>query len=143
MWATAIIEMEITQPVVSLTLASKFVLKNLNRAINRHTSEYGNSFSSGCNGGMAHADLFVFADTNGNCLLYKIQSRELEQVSNNIDFAPGSILGFIVHKDKIWFDANDGTGTKLWSTDGNSLLKETSLPLQIQEGDRMIALEEI
>ena len=101
----------------------------------------GNSFSSGCNGGMAHADLFVFAAArDGNCLLYKIQSGELEQVSNNIDFAPGSILGFIVHKDKIWFDANDGTGTQLWSTDGNSLLKETNLPLQIQEGDKMIAV---
>ncbi|MGB2452339.1 MAG: collagen-like triple helix repeat-containing protein [Candidatus Poseidoniaceae archaeon] len=99
----------------------------------------GNSFSTGCNGGLAVSDLFVFAAAlDGNCLLYKIQDGSLQQISASVDFAPGSILGFIAHQDRIWFDANDGGGTQLWSTDGLTLWQETNLSVQIQAGDRLI-----
>ncbi len=99
----------------------------------------GNSFSTGCNGGLAVSDLFVFAAAlDGNCLLYKIQDGSLQQISASVDFAPGSILGFIAHQDRIWFDANDGNGIQLWSTDGLTLWQETNLSVQIQAGDRLI-----
>ncbi|MGB1491142.1 MAG: collagen-like triple helix repeat-containing protein [Candidatus Poseidoniaceae archaeon] len=99
----------------------------------------GNSFSTGCNGGLAVSDLFVFAAAlDGNCLLYKIQDGSLQQISASVDFAPGSILGFIAHENRIWFDANDGGGTQLWSTDGLTLWQETNLSVQIQAGDRLI-----
>ena len=103
----------------------------------------GNSFSTGCNGGHAISDLFVFAAArDGNCLLYKIQDGDLQQLSANIDFAPGSILGFTTLEDRIWFDANDGSGTQLWSTNGFTLWKETNLSVQIQQGNRLIELED-
>ncbi|MGB2236106.1 MAG: collagen-like triple helix repeat-containing protein, partial [Candidatus Poseidoniaceae archaeon] len=99
----------------------------------------GNSFSTGCNGGLAVSDLFVFAAAlDGNCLLYKIQDGSLQQISASVDFAPGSILGFIAHENRIWFDANDGGGTQLWSTDGLTIWQETNLSVQIQAGDRLI-----
>ena len=100
-------------------------------------------FSTACNGGLAVSDLFVFAAArDGNCLLYKIQDGNLQQLSANVDFAPGSNLGFIAHEDRIWFDANDGGGTQLWSTDGQTLWQETNLSAQIQAGDRLIATDD-
>ena len=103
----------------------------------------GNSFSTGCNGGLAVSDLFVFAAArDGNCLLYKIQNGNLQQLSANVDFAPGSILGFIAQENRIWFDADDGNGRQLWSTDGLTLWQETNLSVQIQAGDRIIGVSD-
>ena len=67
---------------------------------------------------------------------------KFEQLSANVDFAPGSNFGFIAHEDRIWFDANDGGGTQLWSTDGQTLWQETNLSAQIQAGDRLIATDD-
>ena len=103
----------------------------------------GDSVSTACNGGLAVSDLFVFAAArDGNCLLYKIQNGNLQQLSGNVDFAPGSNLGFIAHENRIWFDANDGGGTQLWSTDGLTLWQETNLSTQIQAGDRLILADD-
>ena len=103
----------------------------------------GNSFSTACNGGLAQTELFVFAAArDGNCLLYKIQNGVLQQLSDDVDFAPGSKLGFISDGNRIWFDANDGSGTQIWSTDGFSLWKETNLSVQIQQEDRLISVGE-
>ena len=102
----------------------------------------GNSFSTGCNGGLAHDSLFIFAAIkDGNCLLYKIEDGAVDLISNDADFAPGSILGFTVHEDRIWFDGNDGTGVQIWSTDGGSLWKESNLTTEVQQGDRMMVIE--
>ena len=102
----------------------------------------GNSFSTACNGGAVNGDLFLFAAArDGNCLLYKFGSGIIEQVSANVDFLPGEMLGFEVHEDRIWFDANDGSGRQMWSSDGNTLWKETNLSSQIQEGDEMITVQ--
>ena len=101
----------------------------------------GDSVSTACNGGLAISELFVFAAVkDGNCLLYKIQDGNLQQLSGNVDFAPGSIFGFISHENRIWFDANAGSGTQLWSTDGLTLWQETNLTVQIQQGDRLIVV---
>ena len=103
----------------------------------------GNSFSTACNGGATNGDLFLFAAArDGNCLLYKFENGIIEQVSANIDFLPGAILGFEVHEDRIWFDADDGSGRQLWSSDGNTLWSETNLSSQIQEGDEMILVQD-
>ena len=102
----------------------------------------GNSFSTACNGGATNGDLFLFAAArDGNCLLYKFENGIIEQVSANVDFLPGEMLGFEVHEDRIWFDANDGSGRQMWSSDGNTLWKETNLSSQIQEGDEMITVQ--
>ena len=69
----------------------------------------GDSVSTACNGGLAISELFIFAAArDGNCLLYKIQDGNLQQLSANVDFAPGLILGFSTYEDRIWFDADDG-----------------------------------
>lgn len=103
----------------------------------------GNSFSTACNGGATNGDLFLFAAArDGNCLLYKFDNGIIEQVSANVDFLPGAILGFEVHEDRIWFDANDGSGRQMWSSDGNTLWRETNLSSQIQEGDEMIMVQD-
>ena len=103
----------------------------------------GDSFSTACNGGATNRDLFLFAAArDGNCLLYKFENGIIEQVSANIDFLPGAILGFEVHEDRIWFDADDGSGRQLWSSDGNTLWSETNLSSQIQEGDEMILVQD-
>ena len=103
----------------------------------------GDSFSTACNGGAVNGDLFLFAAArDGNCLLYKFGSGIIEQVSANVDFLPGEMLGFEVHEDRIWFDANDGSGRQMWSSDGNTLWKETNLSSQIQEGDEMIVIQD-
>ncbi|GIR66775.1 MAG: hypothetical protein CM15mP71_0010 [Candidatus Poseidoniales archaeon] len=99
----------------------------------------GDSVSTACNGGLAFQTYSFSAARDGNCLLYKIQDGNLQQLSANVDFAPGTKLGFIAHEDRIWFDANDGGGTQLWSTDGQTLWQETNLSAQIQLGDRLIA----
>ena len=102
----------------------------------------GDSVSTGCNGGLAHDSLFIFAAIkDGNCLLYKIEDGAVDLISNDADFAPGSILGFTVHEDRIWFDGNDGTGVQIWSTDGGSLWKESNLTTEVQQGDRMMVIE--
>ena len=102
----------------------------------------GDSFSTACNGGATNGDLFLFAAArDGNCLLYKFENGIIEQVSANVDFLPGEMLGFEVHEDRIWFDANDGSGRQMWSSDGNTLWKETNLSSQIQEGDEMITVQ--
>lgn len=103
----------------------------------------GNSFSTACNGGLAISELFIFAAArDGNCLLYKIQDGNLQQLSANVDFAPGLILGFSTYEDRIWFDADGGSGTQLWSTDGVTLWQETNLSVQIQTGDRLIEVDD-
>ena len=103
----------------------------------------GNSFSTACNGGITHQELFLFsAARDGNCLLFKLENGILEQLSDDIDFLPGSILGYEVHEERIWFDADDGTGTQLWSSDGVTLWKETNLSSHIQEGDEILKLQE-
>ena len=102
----------------------------------------GNSFSTGCNGGLAHDSLFIFAAIkDGNCLLYKIEDGAVDLISNDADFAPGSILGFTVHENRIWFDGNDGTGVQIWSTDGDSLWKESNLTTEVQQGDKVMIIE--
>tara|TARA_B000000609_G_scaffold7094_1_gene4517 strand:- start:389 stop:2056 length:1668 start_codon:yes stop_codon:yes gene_type:complete len=102
----------------------------------------GDSFSTACNGGATNGDLFLFAAArDGNCLLYKFENGIIEQVSANIDFLPGAILGFEVHEDRIWFDADDGSGRQMWSSDGDTLWRETNLSSQIQEGDEMIMVQ--
>ena len=102
----------------------------------------GDSFSTACNGGATNGDLFLFAAArDGNCLLYKFENGIIEQVSANIDFLPGAILGFEVHENRIWFDADDGSGRQMWSSDGDTLWRETNLSSQIQEGDEMIIVQ--
>ena len=102
----------------------------------------GDSFSTACNGGATNGDLFLFAAArDGNCLLYKFENGIIELVSANIDFLPGAILGFEVHEDRIWFDADDGSGRQMWSSDGDTLWRETNLSSQIQEGDEMIMVQ--
>lgn len=102
-----------------------------------------NSFSTACEGGIAHQETFIFAATrDGFCLLYKIENGIVSQISDNLDFAPGSILGFTIHNGRIWFDANDGSGVDLWSSDGDSLWKETNLSLDIQQGDKILKNQE-
>ncbi len=99
------------------------------------------SFSSGCNGGLAQGELFIFAAAkNGNCLLYKLENGLTTLLSADINFSPGALLGFVSHENRIWFDANDGSGTQLWSSDGDSLWRETNLTTQIQQGDRMLVI---
>lgn len=99
----------------------------------------GNSFSTACNGGHAYQGLFVFAAArDGNCLLYKIEETQAVQISDDIDFLPGSILGFVEHEERIWFDADDGTGAQLWSSNGESLWRETNLTSSIQQGDELL-----
>ena len=103
----------------------------------------GDSFSTACNGGATNGDLFLFAAArDGNCLLYKFENGIIEQVSANIDFLPGAILGFEVHENRIWFDADDGSGRQMWSSDGDTLWRETNLSSQIQEGDEMIMVQD-
>ena len=103
----------------------------------------GDSFSSGCNGGYAHQEMFLFAAArNGNCLLYKIENGQAVLLSDEINFSPGSILGFSWHDGRFWFDANDGTGVQLWSSDGFSLSRETNLSTPIQQGDQIVILGE-
>ena len=100
-----------------------------------------NSFSSGCNGGLAQGELFIFAAAkNGNCLLYKLERGVTTLLSADTNFSPGSLLGFVSHENRTWFDANDGSGTQLWSSDGQSLWKETNLTTPIQQGDRMLVI---
>ena len=91
--------------------------------------------------GLAISRLFIFAALE-TAIVYSTNSDgNLEQLSANVDFAPGSNLGFITHQDRIWFDANDGGGTQMWSTDGQTLWQETNLSAQIQAGDRLIATD--
>ena len=110
--------------------------------INENT---GDSFSTACNGGIATDYLFIFAAAkDGNCLLYKMQSHEAVLVSSNTDFLPGKHLGFIDYQDRIWFDANDGTGTQLWSVNKTTMWKESNLTSEIDAGDSFeIANEEL
>ena len=61
-------------------------------------------------------------------------------LSADTNFSPGSLLGFVEHQNRTWFDANDGSGTQLWSSDGQSLWKETNLTTPIQQGDRMLVI---
>ena len=61
-------------------------------------------------------------------------------LSADTNFSPGSLLGFVSHENRTWFDANDGSGTQLWSSDGQSLWKETNLTTPIQQGDRMLVI---
>ena len=103
----------------------------------------GDSFSTACNGGYTYHDVFLFAAAReGNCLLYKIEEGQVTQLSDDVDFLPGSILGFEQHEDRIWFDADDGTGSQLWSSDGESIWKETNLSSPLQQGDELVSLGE-
>ena len=88
----------------------------------------GNSFSTACNGGLSKGDLFVFAAVEDDkCLLFKMGNNTVQQISPTVDFSPGKILGFVEHQNRIWFDADDGNGVQMWSTDGHTTWKETNL----------------
>ena len=99
----------------------------------------GNSFSTACNGGYSNQELFVFAAVKADkCLLFKITDTDVVQISPTVDFSPGRILGFIEHQNRIWFDANDGGGVQMWSTDGHITWKETNLSGGINIGDEVL-----
>jgi hypothetical protein len=99
----------------------------------------GNSFSTACNGGFSNDNLFVFAAVEADkCLLYKMDNNTVQQISPTVDFSPGKNVGFTEHQNRIWFDAEDGTGVQLWSTDGHSIWKETNLSGGINAGDEIL-----
>ena len=99
----------------------------------------GNSFSTACNGGFSNGDLFVFAAVESDkCLLYKMDNNTVQQISPTVDFSPGKNVGFIEYQNRIWFDAEDGTGVQLWSTDGHYTWKETNLSGGINFGDEIL-----
>ena len=140
----AIIEMgnNSTSGVVESSI--KICFENLSSGrLTEINQNIGDSFSSGCNGGYAHQEMFLFAAArDGKCLLYKIENSEVVLLSDEINFSPGSILGFSWHDGRFWFDANDSTGVQLWSSDGFSLSRETNLSTPIQQGDQLIILGE-
>lgn len=99
----------------------------------------GDSFSTACNGGFSNDNLFVFAAVEADkCLLYKMNNNTVQQISPTVDFSPGKNLGFIEYQNRIWFDADDGTGVQLWSTNGHSTWKETNLSGGINLGDEIL-----
>ena len=138
----AIIEMgnNSTSGVVDSSL--KICFENLTSGrftdINQLTSD---SFSSGCNGGQAHEEIFLFAAArNGKCQLYKLENGQPILLSDDTNFSPGSILGFTWHNGRFWFDANDGTGEQLWSSNGDTLWKETNFTQPILPGDEIVVV---
>ena len=138
--SAAIIEMGNNSSSMIVDSRIKICFENLTkgRLTDIHENS-GNSFSTGCNGGSANGGLFLFATVrDGNCLLYKIEDGVVSQVSDDVNFLPGSILGFTVHKNRIWFDADDGSGTQIWSSDGKTMWRETNLTSGIQPGTEMI-----
>ena len=100
----------------------------------------GDSFSTACNGGLSKGDLFVFAAVEDDkCLLFKMDNNTVQQISPTVDFSPGKILGFVEHQNRIWFDADDGNGVQMWSTDGHTTWKETNLSGGINIEDEILA----
>ena len=96
----------------------------------------GNSFSTACEGGVVSGEFLIFSAVQADkCLLYSLQNGVLNQISPTVDFAPGSILGFIEHQDRVWFDATDSSGTQLWSSDGINTWKESNLSSNILNGN--------
>ena len=102
----------------------------------------GNSFSSGCSNGFANSDMFIFAAAReGKCMLYKMSNHNPVLVSENSNLEPGMLLGFSEFNDRIYFDGNDGLNKQLWSTDGDTIWKETNLSLGIDSTSELIATE--
>jgi len=139
---SAIIEMgnDTTSGIVESQI--KLCFENLTSGrltdINQNT---GNSFSTGCNGGHAIDTLFVFAAVkDGNCLLYKMGDSDIELISQDMDFKPGERLGFVEFRDRIWFDADDGSGLDLWSVNDSSLWKETNLSLSFNSNSKLVVV---
>ena len=99
----------------------------------------GDSFSTACNRGYSNDNLFIFAAFNTDkCLLFKMNNNTPEQISPTVDFSPGKTLGFIEHQNRIWFDADDGNGVQMWSTDGHSTWKETNISGGIDPGGEIL-----
>ena len=108
--------------------------------INQNT---GNSFSTGCNGGLATDKIFVFAAVkDGNCKLYKLDSGEVQLLSPDVDFKPGNNLGFTEFRDRIWFDADDGSGLELWSVNESSIWKETNQSFSFDSDSKLIIVNQ-
>ncbi|MBA88725.1 MAG: hypothetical protein CMB16_05615 [Euryarchaeota archaeon] len=108
--------------------------------INQNT---GNSFSTGCNGGLATDEIFVFAAVkDGNCKLYKLDSGEVQLLSPDVDFKPGNNLGFTEFRGRIWFDADDGSGLELWSVNESSIWKETNQSFSFDSDSKLIIVNQ-
>ncbi len=103
----------------------------------------GNSFVTGCSDGIILDKLLIFsAVSSGNCMLFSAKDTTITQISNTTNFLPGFHLGFTLHENRVWFDANDGLTTQLWSTDGTDLVQETSLMQEVSAGDSLVSSSE-
>ncbi len=99
-----------------------------------------NGFSSTCTGAfnLNETLLFIGNDITG-CTLWKNPSEPVKLFENNP--IPSLVLEMVKHNDRVWFDADDGTGRQLWSSDGNSVQKETTLTSEIGAGSVLISTE--
>ena len=103
-------------------------------------SMLGDSFTTPCSNGIILNDFFIFsAVSNNNCMLFSAKDTTITQISNSTNFLPGFYLGFLLHENRVWFDANDGLTTQLWSTDGTDLVQETSLMQEVSSGDSLVS----
>ena len=76
----------------------------------------GNSFSTACNGGATNGDwlLLVMATVYYTNSIMESSNKSLQMST----FCRGNTW-FRSSRDRIWFDANDGSGRQMWSSDGN------------------------
>ena len=99
-----------------------------------------NGFTTTCSGAITQNDTFLFIgnDITG-CTLWKNPENPTKLFENNP--IPGLELGMVKHNGRVWFDADDGTGRQLWSSDGDSVQKESTLTSEIGAGSVLISTE--
>jgi len=101
-------------------------------------------FSSTCSKGVILEERLIFsASTVAGCNLFTYSENGIiaHNLTGGPTISPGLFIDFVVHNDRVWFDADDGTGRQLWSSDGNSVQKETTLTSEIGAGSVLISTE--
>ncbi len=117
----------------------------LNQRITDFSFDNSESFTSGCQGGVLLNNSMVIAAYGSNqCQLYGFTNYyQPILIAENFegDMAPGRNLGFTVHNDRAWFDADDGTSRQVWSTDGVTAWKETNYSFDFSAGSELLVVD--
>lgn len=119
----------------------------LNQRITDREAQSGNTFTGICSAGTLLNGQFIVAlttasgceisyfDKNSN---YVYRAQDLNPTGDSM---PGRNLGFTVHNDRAWFDADDGTSRQVWSTDGVTAWKETNYSFNFSAGSELLVVD--
>ena len=132
-----------------ITSVLKMCLESLlNQRITDRETLSGNTFTGICSSGtLLNGQIIVALTTVAGCEVsyfdknsnYVYRAQDLNPTGDSF---PGRYLGFTVHNDRAWFDADDGTSQQIWSTDGITAWKETNYSFNFSAGTELMVIGE-